>query len=217
MLSKARYVVLEGSDGCGKSTLSQGLARWLLSNGYETVVTREPGSHLNSFNVRDLLLSDRKVDSIALEMLFEADRAEHTSHVSRLISKNVWVLSDRSYISGLAYAQACGHGVDLVASLMNVAIHRFPDLCLFIDLDPDAAAERMKTRGEAETREESKGMEHRWNVYRAFKRLIADSCQVGCLPSMTCRTLDGTLPVDQLLASAQNHIQEYCRATSSET
>lgn len=153
---RGRYLAFEGIDGSGKTTQSMLLAARLREAGKEVVQTMEPGSSLNSFKVRELLLSHKKVDPIALELLFEADRAEHTAHVVKLLNSGIWVVSDRCYVSGLAYGLACGHPIEFLHDIMEVAVKAKPDVAFVFHLDPYFAAVRREAREAAETREEVK-------------------------------------------------------------
>lgn len=162
------YIVVEGVDGCGKSTISKLICEWLEKEYGQTVLyTREPGSSLNGFNVRDILLSKKEVNARALELLFEADRAEHTALVKKLLSEGKWIISDRSYISGLVYSEACGQSLSDIGIIMKYAIQQYPHLCLFLDVSPFEASKRRDDYGT--TREESKGIEFQSKVYEGFK------------------------------------------------
>lgn len=102
-LLAGKYIVFEGIDYCGKTTQSRDLVDWMNDNGDYAEWTREPGSPLMDLNVRDFVLGKAAVDSVALELILQADRAEHTAVVKKLIEedgKNV--VSDRSCFSGIA-------------------------------------------------------------------------------------------------------------------
>lgn len=155
MIVRGRYISFSGIDACGKSTQSQLLATELRKLGKDVVLTREPGSHLNGFNVRSLLLGHIKVTPLALEMLFQADRAEHTQKVKALLEDGKWVISDRCYLCGFSYGLACGHDAETLRQLIELAVQVKPDMAFYLDID--SATERMARRGEALTREEAKG------------------------------------------------------------
>ncbi len=93
------YVAIEGIDTAGKSTQ---IAR--LSEAFcDAVITKEPGATKTGTQIRDIVLSGEVKSAKAEFLLFLADRAEHMQEV---IKPNVdkLVISDRSVVSGVAYA-----------------------------------------------------------------------------------------------------------------
>lgn len=152
-----KYIVLEGLDGSGKTTHLANAASFLEKQGIPVVTTREPGSPHIALKVRDLVLSHQKLNPAALELLFEADRAEHTGWVKEQLEQGKWVLSDRSYISGLAYSNACGTPFEKVAPIMEYAIQVYPDFGILFDITVETMLERRS--GDKKTREEAKSRE----------------------------------------------------------
>lgn len=189
------YIVLEGLDGCGKSTLSNNLRQALEDQGHRVVQTREPGSHLVGFNVRDFVLSHQKVSPVALELLFQADRAEHTYKCEELIEEGYTVISDRSYISGLAYGLSCGVSFSLLESVMRYSIQSYPSHVIFIDV-PIEVLEQRKS-GDEKTREESKGRTFTERVLSQFKRVINNRILIPEITEVI--ELDGTMSEEELL------------------
>jgi dTMP kinase len=93
------YIAIEGIDTAGKSTQ---IAR--LSEAYpDAIITKEPGATKIGEKIRDIVLSGEVQSAKAEFLLFLADRAEHMQEV---VSPNLdkLVISDRSVVSGVAYA-----------------------------------------------------------------------------------------------------------------
>ncbi len=89
------FVVLEGVEGAGKSTLGDKLVGPLRELVGEVVVTREPGATSLGATLRELLLNpeNKHIDNMAELMLFAADRAQHVSEVIRpALSRGAMVL-----------------------------------------------------------------------------------------------------------------------------
>jgi dTMP kinase len=136
--------VLEGIDGCGKSTQANLLARSL-----GALLTAEPGATSLGAELRSLLL-DRKKDSVSLRaeaLLMAADRAEHVAEIIEpALADRRWVVSDRFTASTLAY-QGYGRGIDL-PELIPVAVFAArgvtPDLQILLDLPVEVARRRTK-------------------------------------------------------------------------
>jgi dTMP kinase len=97
------YIAIEGIDTAGKSTQIE-----LLSRSYpHAVITKEPGGTAIGKEIREMVLSARTKSKRAEFLLFLADRAEH---IKEVIEPNLhkMIISDRSAISGVAYALVQG-------------------------------------------------------------------------------------------------------------
>lgn len=151
---RGRFVVLDGIDGCGKSTQLQALATWLpgsglLPAGAELRLTREPGGTALGQALRQLLLHPPggAAPEISTELLlYAADRAQHVQQlIEPALAAGHWVLSDRYSGSTAAY-QGFGRGLPmpLIDQLEQIATGGLqPDLTLWLDL-PLAAARRRR-------------------------------------------------------------------------
>ena len=94
------YVVLEGVDTCGKSTQIENLKTSFLN----AVFTKEPGGSSLGECVREILLDSKNIQPLSEFFLFLADRNQHYCEVLRPnLESGKLVISDRSFISGLAY------------------------------------------------------------------------------------------------------------------
>jgi len=95
------YIVVEGIDTCGKSTQIQ-----LLAESFpQAIITKEPGATELGSKIRELVLFSDDLCPVTELLLFLADRSNHASAV---IKPNLGrlIISDRSLISGMAYALA---------------------------------------------------------------------------------------------------------------
>jgi dTMP kinase len=178
-----RFVVLEGIDGCGKSTQLQQLAAWLpgsglLAPGARVVLTREPGGTALGQALRQLLLHPPEGAaplSTAELLLYAADRAQHVQQVIRpALAAGHWVLSDRFSGSTAAY-QGYGRGLDLalIARLEAIATAGLrPDCTLWLELP---LAESLRRRGgRAPDRIEAGGQAFLERVAAGFASLAAE-------------------------------------------
>lgn len=199
-----RYIVFEGTDGAGKTTHSKSLVERLIAKGYKAVWTREPGSPLIDLNVRDFVLSDKKIDPRALELLLEADRAEHTAKILQLLNEGYWVISDRSFISGLVYGLANNPDLppSVLEGVMDFAIQCLPTHVFFFDIPPEEAEKRRIARGEALTREEKRGDAFSNQLAWWFRELSQNSeyqhCRYAYAKGVCITPVDGTLSKDAI-------------------
>ena len=156
------YIVFEGIDGAGKSTQISLLKEWLEANGYAVETFVEPtGSEIGQLIRKILQRSDASTDRVqkTLGLLFAADRMLIMDELSN--DKKV-ILSDRSFISSLAYQE---HG-EWIAELNKYA--KKPDLVLLLDLDVKTSVAR--TSGEDEFENE----EFLANVKANYLKIIKD-------------------------------------------
>ena len=93
------YITIEGIDTAGKSTQIEGLKKYFP----KAIVTKEPGATLIGKEIREMVLSAKAKSKKTEFLLFLADRAEH---IKEVIEPNLdgMIISDRSAISGVAYA-----------------------------------------------------------------------------------------------------------------
>lgn len=145
------FVALEGVEGSGKSTQAARLAEGLRDEGWEVVVTREPGGTPIGERVRGVLLDPNGagMDHRAEALLYAAARAEHVAKVIRPgLERGAIVICDRFVDSSLAY-QGYGRqlGEDDVFEINRWAIAGvLPDAVVLLRIDPSEGLERVATR-----------------------------------------------------------------------
>ena len=170
--ARGRLVVLEGIDGCGKSTQVR-----LLADRLDAVATFEPGATVLGASLRTLLLDpggDPPAER-AEALLMAADRAQHVARVvAPALEAGRWVVSDRFAASTLAY-QGFGRGLDLddLRALVGWAtggLH--PDLTVLLDLPVEVAAARRA--GGADDRMEAEGLAFQQRVADGYRALAAE-------------------------------------------
>ena len=123
------YIVFEGIDGAGKSTQIRLLKEWLEANGFRVETLVEPtDSEVGKLIRRILQRPDETTDKIqkTLGLLFAADRM---LIMDKLEDKSKIIISDRSFISSLAYQEPA----EWIEVLNRYA--KKPDLLLLMDLD----------------------------------------------------------------------------------
>ena len=144
---QGKFIVFEGIDGAGKTTQIARLAEALSGAGRAVFTTAEPTESV----IGDLLRAalSGKDDRTPAEMaaLFALDRIGHSRAITAALEAGSDVICDRYYYSSLAY-QGCLCDYEWVRR-MNCECPdiRHPDLCIFLDLDPDTAFDRIAKRG----------------------------------------------------------------------
>ena len=156
-MEQGLFITFEGTDGCGKTTQLNLTVKWLKSQGYKVVTTREPGALEIGQKIRDILLHYEGFVSDRCEMfLFLADRAQHVeTFIKPALEEGTIVLCDRHVDSTIAY-QGYGRGqdIELLKSLNDIAVNGLvPNLTLYYDVSPEVAQARVgdeKDRMESE-------------------------------------------------------------------
>lgn len=137
-----RLIVLEGSDGAGKTTQLHLLVDRLIAAGASVVVTREPGGCIAAEAIRRVLLSDIDISPDAEVLLHTAARIEHVRKLIRpALVRGDFVVCDRFIDSTYAY-QWAGFGadkalVDQMAALVGID----PDLVIVPDVSTEIGSD----------------------------------------------------------------------------
>ena len=163
MKKKGFFITFEGIDGSGKSTQIRKLAKFLEDNGFDIIITREPGGSVGGEEIRNLLLQG-EVDRWSAEteiLLFTAARRDHLERIILpALQGGKIVICDRFTDSTRMYQGMRGPKLrDLVDKLTKEVINCDPDLTIVIDIDPEISLERAKSRKTAEERFEDFGVD----------------------------------------------------------
>ena len=173
-----RFLILDGIDGCGKSTQAEWLMRALgesaLAEGRPGPVhLREPGSTALGERLRELLLDGEADIGPASEvLLFAAARRQLlTESVRPALQEGRDVVCERFHPATLAYQAHAGElDFDEVLGLLTEwAGDPEPDLCIVLEVDPGRAAGR---RGAEEDRFEARGLEYQRRVAEGFQLCV---------------------------------------------
>jgi len=168
-----RFIVLDGPDGCGKTTHTKLLAAWLAQQGVEVATFREPGGTAIGEKIRQILLNPEHIamSTAAEVMLYMAARVQlWQEKIAPALKTNKCVLLDRWLSSTCAY-QGCagGFGIDKVIEIATHCLERpWPDLTIILDVDLKTAAARLKRNLD---RMEQKGDGYHQKVREGFLKL----------------------------------------------
>lgn len=142
------FLVFEGVDAAGKSTLIELLCQTLQEKQLTFVKTKEPGGTKIGEAIQKILLTKEHPDLNALTetLLYYADRNQHIKEVIQTaLNKNSWVISDRYWASTSAY-QCGGRGVDeTFVRLLQQTVCKGcePDLWILLDLPVEESLKRL--------------------------------------------------------------------------
>lgn len=114
-MKKAKYIVFEGTEGCGKTTYTHMLVDYLTGRGYSVLQTKEPGTSHSplTMKLRQIILDnnyDAELTTTARELICQAIRSIHLEKVVMpALQEYDFVIQDRGILSALAYGKACGN------------------------------------------------------------------------------------------------------------
>lgn len=180
-MTLGRLIVLEGSEGAGKSTQLKLLTDRLSGAGMEVLPLREPGGTALGDSIRAIVLDDptHHITPSAEALLFMASRAQLVrDKIDPALSRGVVVVMDRFFLSTYAY-QIDGRGLpeDEVRSANALATGgRVPDLTIVLEISASEGMARATARG-AQDRIEQSGDEFHDRVERAFSRFARSDWQ----------------------------------------
>lgn len=197
---RGRFVVLEGPEGTGKSSVAARLAERFRSAGIAWVAVREPGGTPVAEAARRALLEDHPASPVAELFLFLAARADVVASVIRpALAEGKLVLADRYELSTEAY-QAVGRGLDagfVQAANAAATVGLKPDLTLVFDLPDGVGRQRQLAAGKTGDRLDREAEEFHRRV-AAFYRAVEGPGVVH---------LDASRPLDAVVEAAWGAIE----------
>ncbi len=192
------FITFEGSEGCGKTTQIEALAKALEAQGKTVLITREPGGTLIGEKIRNLLQDPshkNDISDMTELLLFSASRAELiTSRIQPALSRGEIVICDRFYDSTFVY-QGLGRAIDMniVEQLNQITVGTLkPDLTILLDLDAKIGIERAKSRQSGE-------LDRIENESLAFFEAVRNGyLELAKKEPERFKTIDGLLSVDAI-------------------
>ena len=175
-LKKGFFITFEGIEGCGKSTHSRLLLKYLEGRGYKCVLTREPGGTKLGEEVRKVLLKSNgfHISDLTELFLFEACRSQIVRDIIKPALQNKYiVICDRFSDATFSYQGYGGRiGLDVIRTLDNIATCGLkPDLTILLDIDTREGLKRAKKKGT--DRIESKKIVYHNRVRAGYLKLAA--------------------------------------------
>ncbi|GAA7257795.1 dTMP kinase [Helicobacter cholecystus] len=178
------YVAIEGIDTAGKSTQIS-----LLQKAFpQAFFTLEPGGSELGKRLREILLeSEMHLSDRAEFLLFLSDRAEHT-HKVLLPHSNEFIISDRSLISGIAYAQTLSFEQSIALNLFATQNIK-PDLVILLELQKEELSKRLQAKKQDNI--ELRGLEYLLEIQN---RMVLAAQKLG----IRLERIDATLEIEEI-------------------
>ena len=198
------FISFEGTEGVGKTTLIRKIYEYLVQQGQDVVLTREPGGTPMAEQIRSLLLSvnhDENMSNDTELLLMYAARAQHLQQVivpALLAGKTV--LCDRFTDASFAY-QCAGRG--LSREKLNVLNQNFvshmPNVTFWLDAPIELGMSRARERGALDRFEQEK-VAFFEKVRAGYQELFEQSPE-------RMKRLDATQSPEQVFAQAVAYLK----------
>ncbi len=188
------YITIEGIDTAGKSTQISNLA----SHYPDAIITKEPGATEIGKEIREIVLSAKAQSKKAEFLLFLADRAEH---IKEVIEPNLdkMIISDRSAVSGVAYALIQGEiSQTAIVHLNNFATNKiYPEKVFLLKLTKEELEYRLSQK-------ELDGIELRGSEY--LLKIQDAIVEAAKLLNLELIIINATKGIDEITTEILNNI-----------
>lgn len=145
----SKFIVVEGVDGSGKTSLVDFLVQNLNVGSRDSIeVLRQPGSTILGGKVREMIKSVQTLDPRVMHLLMEAARLDLLLRIEEIRTMSgVWFICDRHIDSTWAYQGTDGVPDRQISSVQSIYLERIkPDLTIYLDVTPEMAMKRSQAR-----------------------------------------------------------------------
>ncbi len=176
-MEQGKFITFEGPDGSGKTTVSTAVIARLKSEGYQVLLTREPGGSRIAEEIRNIILNpeNTEMDARTEALLYAAQRRQHlTEIVLPALSHGISVISDRFVDSSLAY-QGCGRklGMEEVMNINQFAIEgHMPIRTIFLDIPAELGLQRIHRERTVLDRLDKEDLSFHEAVFKGYQEVI---------------------------------------------
>jgi len=179
-MAKGKFIVFEGMDGTGKSTLIKMTKEWIESEKRYCIATKEPGGCPVGTKLREIILYSTFANNLTDILLFLANRNEH---INRTIKPNLEqgniVLCDRYLYSSLVYQGYMNNNFDQVYDLhKQLGLIFEPDLLLIFKADPDVTIKRLSNGDKFEMHDKSYFEKIQGHYLNDIPKSISKKCRL---------------------------------------
>lgn len=174
---KGCFITLEGGEGAGKTSAQLYIKEQLMRQGYDIMVTREPGGIRIAEEIRNIILDPNHIEMEGRTevLLYAAARRQHlVEKILPALETGTIVLCDRFIDSSLAYQGYARHiGVDEVLQINEFATGGYlPDLTLYFDVDPEVGLQRIVSNQREMNRLDYEKLAFHKKVYEGYHLLM---------------------------------------------
>ena len=201
------FITFEGPDGSGKSTVIKEVYLRLVNDGFDIILTREPGGTPIAEKIRDIILdnSNKALDARTEALLYAASRRQHlVEKIWPALKEGKIVLCDRFLDSSLAY-QGGGRSLG-IENVLNINLfateNTYPDVTLFFDVSPEIGLARVsKDKKRVADRLDNENENFHDKVYESFKKIITKDPKRFVI-------IDASKPLNEVIETTYKALKE---------
>lgn len=203
-LKKGLFIVFDGIDGSGKSTILNKMNEYLKNLGYDVVTTHEPSSSKYGLEIQEIIQREKSATKEELLKLFNLDREENVAHeVLPALDKKKIVLCDRYYHSTLAYQLEIEEWPKFLEGVIK------PDLTLIFDVNVTLGLTRVTQKYSEEKRkifEEPEILEKTRQKFVLMPRYLEENIEI----------IDASKTISEVLAKVKEEVMKLVEKETKE-
>ena len=173
----SKFIVVEGSEGVGKSTQIKTIKSFLEEHKIDYIVTREPGGTSFGESIRSIILDQNNdTGNLTDSLLFYASRYENYNKIILPALKNgKTVICDRFHYSTLVYQGIVGDDelVKKVHNIFDAIFSKHIDHIIYLYTDPEESLKRISRRSITD-KFESRGLEYLNKLNKAYESIFSN-------------------------------------------
>jgi dTMP kinase len=171
----SRFIVLEGSEGVGKSSHIKTIENYLIKYKIDYILTREPGGTKTGEEIRKIILDkENETDELSDALLFYASRYEnYTKKILPALNTGKTVICDRFHYSTLIYQGIVGNNSTVrdLHIIFDEMYKKSIDHVIYFYTDPEESLKRISSRPVTD-KFESKGLSFLEEISEAYKNVF---------------------------------------------
>ena len=171
----SRFIVLEGSEGVGKSSHIKTIENYLIKYKIDYILTREPGGTKTGEEIRKIILDkENETDELSDALLFYASRYEnYTKKILPALNTGKTVICDRFHYSTLVYQGIVGNNATVrdLHIIFDEMYKKSIDHVIYFYTDPEESLKRISSRSVTD-KFESKGLSFLKEISEAYKNVF---------------------------------------------
>ncbi|MFL2552995.1 MAG: dTMP kinase [Gammaproteobacteria bacterium] len=167
-----KFIVVEGSEGVGKSSQIKIIERYLINNKIDYILTREPGGTSFGESIRDIILNDdNNTEELTDSLLFYASRYENYKKIILpALDAGKTVVCDRYHYSTLVYQGIVGNNsyVKAIHEIFDAIYSKMIDHIIYLYTTPKESFKRISKRSVTD-KFESRGLSYLEDLSNAYE------------------------------------------------
>ena len=171
-----KFIVVEGSEGVGKSSQIKIIERYLINNKIDYILTREPGGTSFGESIRDIILNDdNNTEELTDSLLFYASRYENYKKIILpALDAGKTVVCDRYHYSTLVYQGIVGNNssVKAIHEIFDAIYSKMIDHIIYLYTTPKESFKRISKRSVTD-KFESRGLSYLEDLSNAYELVFS--------------------------------------------